>query len=215
MTRRTAHLGPPGTFSEEAAIRYDAGAELLPLATIAEVFEAVSSGLAERGVVPFESTLGGPVPATAELLAERTGVEGLRRDRPADRPLPGVPQRRHRVGRQGGVLASAGAGRVPGLPRAQSAARRAAGLRQHRSGPGRYGAQRATGRRHLLAASGRGQGRDYRQPNPGPPRQQHPVHRSGPFPLSGLTGGSRRKQAFRIVPSPSMGAKCTTRLGWG
>ena len=75
MTRRTAHLGPPGTFSEEAAVRYDDGAELLPLASIAEVFEAVAAGRAERGVVPFESTLGGPVPATAELLAARTGVE--------------------------------------------------------------------------------------------------------------------------------------------
>ena len=74
MTRRTAHLGPPGTFSEEAAVRHDAGAELLPLATIADVFEAVASGRAERGVVPFESTLGGPVPATAELLAGRSGV---------------------------------------------------------------------------------------------------------------------------------------------
>ena len=74
-TRRVAHLGPPGTFSEEAAIRHDASAELLPMSTIAEVFEAVASGRAECGVVPFESTLGGPVPATAELLAERTGVE--------------------------------------------------------------------------------------------------------------------------------------------
>ena len=75
MTTRVAHLGPPGTFSEEAAVRYDAEAELLPLASIAEVFEAVSSGRSDRGVVPFESTLGGPVPATAELLAGRTGVE--------------------------------------------------------------------------------------------------------------------------------------------
>ena len=75
MTTRTAHLGPPGTFSEEAAVRLDANAELLPLASIAEVFKAVSSGRAERGVVPFESTLGGPVAATAELLAGRPGVE--------------------------------------------------------------------------------------------------------------------------------------------
>lgn len=75
MTSRVAHLGPPGTFSEEAAIRHDPDAELLPLASIAEVFEAVSSGRADRGVVPFESTLGGPVAATAELLAGRTGVE--------------------------------------------------------------------------------------------------------------------------------------------
>ena len=71
---RIAYLGPPGTFSEEAAERYDGNAELLPLTTIAEVFEAVSSGLAERGVVPFESTLGGPVAATAELLAQQTGA---------------------------------------------------------------------------------------------------------------------------------------------
>ena len=74
MTRRTAYLGPPGTFSEEAAMRHDAGAAMLPLASIAEVFEAVSSGLADQGVVPFESTLGGPVAATAELLVRLTGA---------------------------------------------------------------------------------------------------------------------------------------------
>ncbi len=74
MTRRTAFLGPPGTFSEEAAMRHDGSAELLPLASIAEVFEAVSSGRADQGVAPFESTLGGPVAATAELLVHRPGV---------------------------------------------------------------------------------------------------------------------------------------------
>lgn len=88
MTSRVAHLGPSGTFSEEAAMRHDPDAELLPLATIAEVFEAVSSGHAECGVVPFESTLGGPVAATAELLAVRTGVEVRREiDLPTDHCL--------------------------------------------------------------------------------------------------------------------------------
>ncbi len=101
MTRRIAHLGPPGTFSEEAAMRHDGDAELLPLATIAEVFEAVSSGRADRGVVPFESTLGGPVPATTELLAGPTGAEVCGQiDLPTDHCLvsrPGVEASEVRV----------------------------------------------------------------------------------------------------------------------
>ena len=92
MTRRIAHLGPRGTFTEEAAMRYDAHAELRPLHTIADVFEAVSSGRADLGVVPFESTLGGPVPATAELLAGEHAVVVLDEiDLPTDNCLAARP----------------------------------------------------------------------------------------------------------------------------
>lgn len=92
MTRRIAHLGPRGTFTEEAAMRYDARAELRPLPTIADVFEAVSSGRADLGVVPFESTLGGPVPATAELLAGEHAVVVLDDiDLPTDNCLAARP----------------------------------------------------------------------------------------------------------------------------
>lgn len=76
---------------------YDDNAELLPLTTIAEVFEAVSSSLAEWGVVPLESTLGGPVAATAELLARQTGATIHDRiDLPTD----------HCLATRGGVSAS-------------------------------------------------------------------------------------------------------------
>ena len=164
MTRRTAYLGPPGTFSEEAAMRHDGSAELLPLASIAEVFDAVSSGRADQGVVPFESTLGGPVAATAELLVRRTGVVVRGQlDLPTDHCLVS----RKCVGRKGCVLASAGAGRVPRLPGALPAAGRAGGLFQHRRRAGRHGALRAAGRGYLLSAGSRGKGRDYRGLHPG------------------------------------------------
>ena len=55
-------------------MRYDGSAELRPMATIADVFRAVSTGVTELGVVPFESTLGGPVAATGEMLANPGGV---------------------------------------------------------------------------------------------------------------------------------------------
>ena len=152
-------------------MRHDGSAELLPLASIAEVFDAVSSGRADQGVVPFESTLGGPVAATAELLVRRTGVVVRGQlDLPTDHCLVSrkcVGRTRKCVGRKGCVLASAGAGRVSRLPGALPAAGRAGGLFQHRRRAGRHGALRAAGRGYLLSAGSRGKGRDYRGLHPG------------------------------------------------
>jgi prephenate dehydratase len=52
---RVAYLGPTGTFSEEALLEAAAGRELelSPRATIFEAVEAVESGEAELGFVPF------------------------------------------------------------------------------------------------------------------------------------------------------------------
>jgi prephenate dehydratase len=47
MSKRLAYLGPPGTFTEEAALLHDAQARLLPFASVAAVAAAVDSGMAD------------------------------------------------------------------------------------------------------------------------------------------------------------------------
>jgi prephenate dehydratase len=66
--KRIAFLGPPGTFSEEAALRYDHTAQLLPFASVAAVAAAVDSGMAEEGVVAIENSIEGSVPDTLDIL---------------------------------------------------------------------------------------------------------------------------------------------------
>lgn len=68
MPRRLAYLGPPGTFSEEAALRYDSTAHLIPMATITAVVSAVDTGMASEGIVPIENSLEGSVTETLDLL---------------------------------------------------------------------------------------------------------------------------------------------------
>ncbi len=67
---RIAYQGTEGAFSEEAALRYRPGAETLGLATFHEVFEAVKSGRADRGVVPVENAVAGSINTTYDLLLE-------------------------------------------------------------------------------------------------------------------------------------------------
>lgn len=68
MSRRLAFLGPPGTFSEEAALRYDPEAQLLPFASITAVASAVEANMADEGVVPIENSLEGSVTETLDVL---------------------------------------------------------------------------------------------------------------------------------------------------
>ncbi|MEW5922193.1 MAG: prephenate dehydratase [Bacillota bacterium] len=65
------YLGPPGTFSEEAAIRYCTGQPLLskPYFTINQIFSAVENGEVKMGVVPVENSLEGSVNLTLDLLS--------------------------------------------------------------------------------------------------------------------------------------------------
>lgn len=65
---RIAYLGPAGTFTEEAALRYRPHAELLPVITVAAVASAVDSGTVDEGVVPIENSLEGTVTATVDTL---------------------------------------------------------------------------------------------------------------------------------------------------
>jgi len=66
--RRLAVLGPPGTFSEEAALEYDPQAELISMASITAVAAAVEAGIADEGIVPIENSLEGSVPETLDVL---------------------------------------------------------------------------------------------------------------------------------------------------
>jgi prephenate dehydratase len=70
-----AYLGPPGTFSEEAAVAYGGpGATYLPLASIPAVVTAIETAAATVGVLPIENVLEGSVPATLDLLIHETDL---------------------------------------------------------------------------------------------------------------------------------------------
>lgn len=60
-----AYLGPPGTFSEAAALAYGGkDVTLLPLPSIPAVVTAIETGAATVGVLPIENVLEGSVTTT-------------------------------------------------------------------------------------------------------------------------------------------------------
>jgi hypothetical protein len=69
---RLAYLGPPGTFSEEAALRYRPGAQLVPCPTEKAAVAAVEAGDADEAVLPIENTLEGSVTRTVDILVHDT-----------------------------------------------------------------------------------------------------------------------------------------------
>ena len=70
MARRLAYLGPPGTYSEEAAMLYDSDAELVAATTLPGVVQSVHNGDADEAIVPVENSLEGTVTFTADLLIQ-------------------------------------------------------------------------------------------------------------------------------------------------
>ncbi len=68
MGKKVACLGPSGTFTEEAALRYDEKAQLIPFSSVTGVAAAVDTGIAEEGVVAIENSLEGSVTDTLDLL---------------------------------------------------------------------------------------------------------------------------------------------------
>ena len=68
MALRLAYLGPPGTFSEQAALRYAAAAALHPYPSIAAAAAAVPAGEADEAVLPIENSIEGSVTQTLDLL---------------------------------------------------------------------------------------------------------------------------------------------------
>ncbi|MEX1103827.1 MAG: prephenate dehydratase domain-containing protein, partial [Dehalococcoidia bacterium] len=73
--RRLAYLGPPGTFGEEAALRFDPGAEHVPFPSHAAVAAAVESGMADAGLVAIENSLSGSVAETLDILIHDTELQ--------------------------------------------------------------------------------------------------------------------------------------------
>lgn len=68
---RTGHLGPAGTFSEEAvrASGRAEGDEFVPLPTVREAIMGVQDGTLDRALVPIENSTEGAVTVTLDTLA--------------------------------------------------------------------------------------------------------------------------------------------------
>lgn len=68
---RLGHLGPAGTFTEEAArgAAATADAELVPYPTVRDTVEAVLAGEVDAALVPIENSLEGTVTATVDALS--------------------------------------------------------------------------------------------------------------------------------------------------
>lgn len=73
--RRIAYLGPAGTFSEEAALRYSQGlGRLVPFPSFPALIEAVETGLTDETVIPIENSLEGSVTPVLDLLIHETNL---------------------------------------------------------------------------------------------------------------------------------------------
>ena len=65
-----AFQGEPGAYSEAAALRYAAGAGLLPCPSFEAVFAAVADGRASHGILPMENSIGGSIHRNYDLLVD-------------------------------------------------------------------------------------------------------------------------------------------------
>ncbi len=65
---KVAIQGEPGSFSHEAAIKLDAGAEIVPCSLSADVFSALTVGRVDAAVIPIENSLAGSVLEHFDLL---------------------------------------------------------------------------------------------------------------------------------------------------
>jgi chorismate mutase/prephenate dehydratase len=69
--QRVAYLGPTGTFSEEAALRFfGSSIQHVPCDNFDEVFHATTSGQSEYGVIPVENSTEGVVTRSLDLLLD-------------------------------------------------------------------------------------------------------------------------------------------------
>lgn len=75
--KKLGYLGPAGTFSEEAAISFDARAEHVMYRSIPKVTEAVEGGEVDEAIVPIENSLQGSVTDVLDFLihTERTHIK--------------------------------------------------------------------------------------------------------------------------------------------
>ncbi len=66
--KKVAYLGPPGSYTHQAAVTTFSGSELIPTKSISEVFEKVVKGETSFGIVPIANKLEGPVNETIDNL---------------------------------------------------------------------------------------------------------------------------------------------------
>jgi prephenate dehydratase len=67
---KIAYQGEPGAFSEAAARRVEADAQLVPCRSFEEVFDSVEQGPASYGVLPIENSIGGSIHRNYDLLLQ-------------------------------------------------------------------------------------------------------------------------------------------------
>ncbi len=71
---RVAYLGPAGTNSEVATLRYYPDAERIPFPTVAAAVRAVESGDVDRAIAAAENSLQGTITETVDLLIRDDGL---------------------------------------------------------------------------------------------------------------------------------------------
>jgi prephenate dehydratase len=74
MSEKVAYLGPPGTFGEQAALRFSPGATLVPVESNGAVVRAVAAGTVDAGVAPIENSLDGGINETLDALLQADNV---------------------------------------------------------------------------------------------------------------------------------------------
>jgi prephenate dehydratase len=67
---RIAFQGEPGAYSEAAALKFHASADVLPNPSFEDVFASIGSGKATHGILPVENSIGGSIHRNFDLLAE-------------------------------------------------------------------------------------------------------------------------------------------------
>ncbi len=67
---RIAYQGEQGAYSEAAALRFKASADLLARESFEAVFAAVQEGAATHGILPIENTIGGTIHQNYDLLLQ-------------------------------------------------------------------------------------------------------------------------------------------------
>ena len=72
--KQLTYLGPPGTFSEEAAIQYNGDAGRKEYSSILEAARAVERELADQAVLPIENTESGSVNDTLDYLIHESSL---------------------------------------------------------------------------------------------------------------------------------------------
>jgi prephenate dehydratase len=79
--KKISYLGPEGTFSQEALLKYLGDLTdhtLIPLPTIVDVIKSIDRGEAEEGVVPIENSIEGSVNITQDILTFESETKIIR-----------------------------------------------------------------------------------------------------------------------------------------